>query len=134
MSQGRLTANRLSQLSGEGSCRRDAGPYYPSTGTAIATTEWMNEILYRNPEFDPMRLADDDQLTARLQFKRTGEAMADGRPPLSPSTLRAELQQVRLRENLSKPRDLRHVPDDLQHFEITSVASDNSIPDHWRRP
>jgi AraC family transcriptional regulator len=55
-----------------------------------------------------MRLSDDDQLTARLQFKRTGEAMAEGRPPLSPSTLRAELQQVRLRGNLSKPRDSRH--------------------------
>jgi AraC family transcriptional regulator len=74
----------------------------------------MNEILYRNPEFDPMRLADDDQLTARLQFKRTGEAMAEGCPPLSPSTLRAEFRQVRLRENFSKPRESRHVPDDLQ--------------------
>ena len=58
-----------------------------------------------------MRL-DGDQLTLRLQFKRTGEAIAEGRPPLSPSTLRAELQQVRLRENLSKRRDSRDGPGD----------------------
>ena len=68
-----------------------------------------------------MRLADDDQLTARLQFKRTGEAMAECRPPLSPSTLRAELQQVRLRENLSKPRDSRHGPKDLQQPSRSQV-------------
>ena len=81
----------------------------------------MNEILNENPEFDPMRLADDDQLTAQLQFKRTGEAMAKGRPPLSPSTLRAELQQVRLRENLSKPRDSRHGPEDLQQLSRSQM-------------
>ncbi|CUU20904.1 Transcriptional regulator AraC family CDS [Bradyrhizobium sp.] len=74
----------------------------------------MNQILYRNPEFDPMRLADDDQLTARLQLKRTGEAMAEGRPPLSPSKLRAEFRQVRLPQKLPKPHGSRHVPDVLQ--------------------
>ena len=43
-----------------------------------------------------MRLADNDQLTAQLQFKRAGEAMAECRPPISSSTLRADLQQTRL--------------------------------------
>ena len=38
-----------------------------------------------------MRLADNDQLTARFQLKRAGEAMPECRPPLSPSTLRADL-------------------------------------------
>ena len=68
-----------------------------------------------------MRLNDGDQLTVRLQFKRTGEAMSGGRPPLSPSTLRAELQQVRLGENLSKPRDSRHGPEDLQQLSRSQV-------------
>src|SRR5262249_9154048 len=68
-----------------------------------------------------MRLADDDQLTARLQFKRTEEAMAEGRPPLSPSTVRAELQQVRLGENLSKPRDSRNGTEDLQQRSRSQV-------------
>ncbi|MDI3561790.1 AraC family transcriptional regulator [Bradyrhizobium sp. Arg816] len=82
----------------------------------------MNAILYRNPEFDPMRLADDDQLTARLQFKRTGEAMAEGRPLLLPFKLRAELRQVRLRKNFSKPRDSRHGPEDLQQLSGSQVS------------
>lgn len=63
-----------------------------------------------------MRPADDDQLTARLEFKRMGEAMLGGRPPFSPATARAELQQARLRENLSKPRDWRHGPEDRQQL------------------
>src|SRR5215475_9264348 len=67
-----------------------------------------------------MRLADGDQLTVRLQFKRTGEAKAEGRPSLSPSTLRAELQQVRLGE-LSKPPDSRHGPEDLQQLSRSQV-------------
>src|SRR5690348_14395460 len=70
-----------------------------------------------------MRLADDDQLTARLQFKRTEEAMAEGRPLLSPSTLRAELQKVRLRENLSTPCDSRPGPEDhLQQLSRSQVS------------
>ncbi|MBR0823832.1 helix-turn-helix domain-containing protein [Bradyrhizobium liaoningense] len=68
-----------------------------------------------------MRLADDDQLTAQLQFKRTREAMAKGRPPLSPSTLRGELQQVGLRENLLRPRYSRHAPEDLQQRSRSQV-------------
>jgi AraC family transcriptional regulator len=69
-----------------------------------------------------MPLADDDQLIARLQFNRTGEAMAEGRrPPASPSTVRAELQQLRLGENLSKPCDPRHDPEDLQQLFRSEV-------------
>lgn len=63
-----------------------------------------------------MRLADDDQSTAQLKSKRTGEAMVEGRPLLSPSTPRAKLQQAGLRENLSKPRDWRHGPEDRQQL------------------
>ena len=70
-----------------------------------------------------MRLADNDQLTARLQFKRAGEAMPECRPPLSPSTLRADLQQVRLRDNLSKPRDSRHGSEDLQRLSRSQKLS-----------
>jgi AraC-like DNA-binding protein len=68
-----------------------------------------------------MRLADDDHLTARIQFKRTGEALAEGRPPFSSSTLRAELEQVRLGENLSKPRDSRNGTEDLQQLARSQV-------------
>jgi AraC family transcriptional regulator len=68
-----------------------------------------------------MRLANDDKLIARFQFKRTGEAMAEGRPPPSHSTLRAELQQVRLGENLSKPRDSLHALEDLQQLSRSQV-------------
>ena len=68
-----------------------------------------------------MRLADDDQLTARLQFERTIEVMAECRPPLSPCTLRAELQQVCLRKNLSKPRDPRRDPKDMQQPSRSQV-------------
>ncbi|RZN34239.1 AraC family transcriptional regulator [Bradyrhizobium sp. Leo121] len=67
-----------------------------------------------------MRLADDDQLTA-LQFKRTRKAIAEGRPPHSPSTLRAEIQQVRLGENLSKPRDSLNGTEDLQQLSRSQV-------------
>lgn len=63
-----------------------------------------------------MRLADDDQSTAQLKSKRTGEAMVEGRPLLSPSTPRAKLQQAGLRENLSKPRDWRYGPEDRQQL------------------
>ncbi|MET4023771.1 AraC family transcriptional regulator [Bradyrhizobium sp. S3.2.12] len=68
-----------------------------------------------------MRPADYDLFTARLKFKRTGEAMAEGRPPLSSPALLAELQQGRLHENLSKPRDSRHGPDDLQQLSRSQV-------------
>jgi AraC family transcriptional regulator len=71
----------------------------------------MNEILNRPPEFDPMRIADDDQLTARLQFDRAREASAECRA----------LQQVRLRKNLSKPRDARHGPKDMQRPSRSQV-------------
>src|SRR5437868_11338144 len=74
----------------------------------------MNAILNRSSI--SMRLADDDRLTARLTFKRAGEAMLEGRPPLLPSTPRAELKQARLRENLSKPRDWPHGPEDRQRL------------------
>jgi AraC family transcriptional regulator len=84
----------------------------------------MDEILNRNPEFDRMRLADDDQLTAHLQFKRMGGAMAEDRPPLSPSTSGAELQQIRLRENISKVHDSLHGPEDLQQVS----RSQESLP------
>ncbi|WP_198030346.1 AraC family transcriptional regulator [Bradyrhizobium sp. Tv2a-2] len=47
--------------------------------------------------------------------------MAEGRPPLSPSTLRAELQHVRLGENLSKPCDSRHDPEDLQQLSRSQM-------------
>lgn len=67
-----------------------------------------------------MHLA-DDQLTARLQFRRTGEAMADGRPPLSASTPRAELQQVRLGGTLSKSCDLQHDPEGPQQLSRSQV-------------
>lgn len=63
-----------------------------------------------------MRPADDDQLTARLTFRRTGDAIAEGRPPLSPAMPRAELQHARLRDSLSKPRDWRHGPEDRQQL------------------
>jgi hypothetical protein len=54
VSKGRLTSYRLWQLSDEGSCRwPDAGPYYPRKGTAIATTECMNEILNRTRSSTP---------------------------------------------------------------------------------
>ncbi len=48
--------------------------------------------------------------------------MAEARPLLLPSKLRAELRQVPLRENLSKPRDSRHGPEDLPQFSGPQVS------------
>lgn len=47
--------------------------------------------------------------------------MAEGRLPLSPSTLLAEPQQVCLGENLSKPHASRHDPEDLQQLSRSQV-------------
>ena len=55
-----------------------------------------------------MRLA-DDHMTVRLLLKRTGEAMTESRSSLSPSTVRAEAQQVRLDGTLWNARDPRRV-------------------------
>ncbi|WP_407156523.1 helix-turn-helix domain-containing protein [Bradyrhizobium sp. STM 3557] len=42
--------------------------------------------------------------------------MAEARPPLSSLTLGAELRQVRLRDDLSRPRQPAHGPEDLQQL------------------
>jgi AraC family transcriptional regulator len=81
----------------------------------------MSEILNRNLEFDPMCLADDDQLTARLQLRRTGDAMAEHRAPISTSKWRSELQQAHSRENLSKLSDSRQGPEDPQRLPGSRV-------------
>lgn len=47
--------------------------------------------------------------------------MADGRPPLSASTPRAELQQVRLGGTLSKSCDLQHDPEGPQQLSRSQV-------------
>jgi AraC family transcriptional regulator len=67
-----------------------------------------------------MRPANDHHLTARLQIKRMGEAMAEGYPH-TPSTLRAELQQVSFGETLSKSCDSQHDPEDLQQLSRSQV-------------
>jgi AraC-like DNA-binding protein len=61
-----------------------------------------------NLELDNVRLA-DGHMTVRLLLKRTGEAMTESRPSLSPSTVRAEAQQVRFDGTLWNARDSRRV-------------------------
>jgi AraC family transcriptional regulator len=60
--------------------------------------------------------ANDDQLMPRVKFKQTGEAMAERRRPLSPTTPRPELQQAPSCKKLGKPRDWRHGPEDRQQL------------------
>ncbi|MHC4042908.1 helix-turn-helix domain-containing protein [Bradyrhizobium sp. 23AC] len=73
-------------------------------------------VLNGHPEVDPMRLANDGQLTARTHFERTGEAMPEGPLLLPTSKLGAELHQVRLRKNSTTLRRSPRGPDDLQQL------------------
>ena len=64
-----------------------------------------------------MRLANDDRSTPRLQFKQTGEAMAE-RPPTTfalHAASRAPASSVYAR-SLAKPRDWRHGPEGRQQL------------------
>jgi AraC family transcriptional regulator len=72
----------------------------------------------KDPEFDPMPLADDDQSTARLKLERTGGAMAEARPSLSSLTLGADVQKARLRNESSRPRRPAHGREELQQLRL----------------
>jgi len=58
--------------------------------------------------------------------------MAEGRSPISPSNVRAELQKLRLRENLSKPCDSRPCPQQLSRSQVSlPIARSPIIEDDY---
>ena len=68
-----------------------------------------------------MRLANDDQLMPRLKFQRTGKRSWSAADHLRPPRPEPRFQHAPLRKNLRKPRDWRHVPEDLQQLSRSQV-------------